>query len=220
MRISEDVGGLVQLIKTLPIVVGLAALTCSGLNASVIIGNSLAGPFNFSTNFGIKGAGFTVGSSAVTITSVMVALEGTSCAANCSVEFDVYNNNGGVPGSSEAIVGTPSVTPLAGAAVLTITPATGILLSANTTHWLVYKPGSTFVGWDTTTPQSAPSGAFASFVGYEFDSSGTGTSYNPSAVFNSFEIDGTVATAATPEPASFGFVLLGVGWLFYGRRQN
>lgn len=184
----------------------VAACLCLSLpaGAGVIIGNALTPANNLGSNFGLKAVGFTTGASDLDLTSVEVLLGASGLGAG-SVIFNLYNDNAGVPGSSIASVGTGTLNAGDPSSIFTFS-SLAVLLNASTTYWLVASfDTSNGPRWDQANPPAAPSSGLGTYIGYQFDSTGTGTSWVASGTFNAVEIDGT----AVPEPSSIGLLLLG-----------
>jgi len=176
---------------------------CRDANADVIIGNSVAGPYQGGTNIGTKSLEFHTGSSILLLDDIQVALGGmTGGGAGGSVRFTLNADANGLPGAVIALIGTGTVTAFfAPPAPFRIAPAVPLLLNPNTSYWIqavfIVDPvtnGS--ADWVRTDPASAPSSplGLATFVKYVFDG---GSGPVDSTTFNAIVVNGrTVARSS------------------------
>jgi hypothetical protein len=138
--------------------------------------------------------------------------------------FDLYNDNGGAPGSLIASIGNGFGHGSGTSDIFTVTPNSPISLSANTTYWIVLSTSSgagCTLAWADTG--SNPAGSIFTYVG-EGQYSGGWNRHNNS--FQQLEINATGLATPTSIPTlnQWGMILLagilGVGAIFSLRRQR
>jgi hypothetical protein len=191
--------------------------------ADLIIGNlpSNGGAGSLITGSSSKFLGFTVGSTNITVSSIVVSLS-NALVSNASVGVGIYNSN--LPANTPnlaSILGfaTVSVPGNSSAAEHTVLPNDGpITLAANRTYWLGLTPLGGTVNWEASSPPVTPSGPLASHFGALSRDGGVFTS---SAVLNGYQLNGPTAV---PEPSSLTLAgisgLVGVGYAWRRHRAR
>jgi hypothetical protein len=177
--------------------VGVLVL-CARVEASVIFGNSVTGPYQAGTNVGTKSVGFLTGPSSLLLEDIQVALGGTSGGGG-TLTFTLTADAAGSPGGVIATIGSGTVVGFAPTAAFTITPISPLALAANSMYWIqaVFPASGGTADWDRTDPALVPSSGLATFVRYDFNGSTSGT-------FNAIIVNGSIgAAAAVPEPSAF-----------------
>lgn len=201
-----------------------------GVRADVLTGNLPNDPSTAGLGTIITGAearskavGFTTPTGLsyfLTDATFVMQFTGDSAEPGAVPQVALWSDSAGNPGSQLAVFDNP--TTLGAKDFYNFTLSTPLLLSANTTYWILVNgaPSNTNTAadafyWNAVSPSITHSGV-GSFVGYRF----SGTSTPPtgsSSVFNNVQVNGF---QAVPEPSTallLGFV--GVG-LFAKRRRH
>ena len=174
----------------------LTLALCGSIHASVIIGNSVTGPFQVGTNQLTKSVGFQTGASALLLDDIQVVL-GAPTSGGGTLTFTLNADSSGSPGAVIATIGTsPLIASFSAEAAYTITPVGPLALAANTTYWIQAAwGGATGPDRGRTNPQVQPSDGLAHFIGYNLNG-------GSSTTFNAIIVDGHAATTSTPEPST------------------
>jgi hypothetical protein len=131
---------------------------CANVEAAVIIGNSVTGPYQNGTNFGTKAVGFLTGSNGLLLDDIQVALGGHDSSGG-TLTFTLNSDANGLPGSFIATIGTsPTIAGFGPTAAYTLTPASPLSLAANTTYWIqvAFPASGAPPAWDRTDPRMHP----------------------------------------------------------------
>src|SRR5947207_4298959 len=157
---------------------------CGNVQAGVIIGNSVIGPYQVGTNRGIKSVGFLTGPAVLFLDNIQVVL-GSHDSSGGSLTFTLNADVAGTPGGVIATIGSQSVADLAATAAYMLTPASPLSLAANTTYWIqaVFPDSASTPAWDQTNPAFAPASGLATFIRYDINGSTSG-------VFNAIVVNG------------------------------
>jgi len=195
--------------------------------ADVIIGNL---PGNDGVQFVFDSAsalsvGFTVGSNAITLTSVDFRLETQGTSGNATLE--IRNDIGGTPASTGFHAFDSEFVSNGSVSTYSFSSAANPLLAANTTYWLTLGTPLTFAGGNAlrvsaNDPSVSPAGAHAVFFGLRTgdpDDQTTIPSIPPFSV-PSFQINGTVSSVAVPEPPLVYWLLAGSFSMWICRKSN
>jgi hypothetical protein len=146
------------------------------------------------------------------LTSAAAVLDGKSTGG--TVNFDIFSNNSGTPGTLLATLGTATVSPTASGTFTESTLSQPVELLANTQYWLVLTPATsaTYVVWDSWFTPSYPLAPFASTE----DTTGQSgwATYGSGSNSLQFQIDGTLVTS-TPEPPSGWLALVTLGGILF-----
>src|SRR5438132_9902603 len=116
----------------------LVLLLCGNAEAATIIGNSVAGPYQPGTRTATKSVGFTTGSCALFLDDIQVVLnaDGGFTGSGGTLTFTLNADTAGNPGGVLATIGSQTVAESSGYKPYTITPASPLLLAANTPYWI------------------------------------------------------------------------------------
>src|SRR5947207_7510892 len=149
---------------------------CGNVQAGVIIGNSVIGPYQVGTNRGIKSVGFLTGPAALLLDNIQVALGGHDSGGG-SLTFTLNADAAGTPGGVIGTIGSQTVAGLAPTAAYMLTPASSLSLAANTTYWIqvAFPSSGAPPAWDRTDPAFAPASGLAPFIRYDINGSTSGT---------------------------------------------
>ena len=208
---------------------------CISTNALAdIVYTTMPGPQSGGSCFGagnIVGVGIhtPVGSS-YQLDSIQVRLHDTATAANTPFSFDVYNDNGGLPGALVASVGAGNGTSDGVNSTFdlyTITPVSPIALNTDTTYWIVASSSSAdgcAFGW--SHPGVDPAGGVFTYVGEEQYFNGSWN--NRDGYYNELEINASISAPKVPSSiptlSEWGLIalssLLALGTIFTLRRNR
>jgi hypothetical protein len=148
------------------------------------------------------------------VTGASAVFDGVNGGA---VNFEIFSDNGGIPGTLLATLGTATVAPTVTAVYTESSPSTTVELSANTQYWLVLTPGSpaTLVTWDDwhtsfTEPNFAATSDPTGLSGW--------TAEGEDAL--QFEVEGTLVVATPEPPSGWSAGILLAGTLFISRRKR
>ncbi len=201
----------------------------SAAQADLLIGNL---PTDFS-NVGLgtiitgaegrsKAMGFTTPTgSAYVLDSATFIMQFTGDAAEPGAipQVSIWDDAGGNPGTQLDVLTNPGS--LGALGLYTFTASSGILLSPDTTYWILVNgaptntdPAADAFYWNAATPSITPNG-LASFVGYRFSATSTPPTGN-STVFNNVQIN---ASLAIPEPGSMVLLGMAAGVICLRRRR-
>ena len=191
---------------------------CANVEAAVIIGNSVTGPYQNGTNFGTKAVDFSRDRTGFCSTTSKSRWGGTTVRAVC--DDHANSDASGLPGSFIATIGiSPTIAGFGATAAYTLTPASPLSLAANTTYWIqvAFPASGAPPAWDRTDPSNAPSSGLATFIGYEFNQ---GSGFAPSTTFNAIIVEGRSLAAAVPEPETYAMLVVGLGLLGFAARRK
>jgi hypothetical protein len=196
--------------------------------ASVIYGNigSLAQSTNNTAGFmngdqpnQFQAQGFTVGSNAGSLNTIVLGLSANLTSPNSLLEL--YSNNAGSPGS---LLETFTLTNGPVLTKQTYTFNGSYLMSANTSYWVVLSvanaDSSNSIYWYAASSFLNPSGQNGSGLTYlgtkeRNDVGGTWTTTLPSMSIN---LDGTM-TNTVPEPSTYVLLGIALGVVGFARRR-
>lgn len=101
-----------------------ALAVTTAAEASLVVGNSLTGPFGIGTNYGLKAAGFTTGAASTHVNAVGVALTGAvgSIQLDGTISFTINGDLSGAPGAALTSVSSFTLAPNAPPAVYSFSP--------------------------------------------------------------------------------------------------
>lgn len=203
-------------IRSLGVAATLAAVTLCSLNAraEIVFGNlgatGTAALSDTTTDFGPSAIstlalaqGFTTGTSNLTIQSVTLGLFGASTPNTVSRTVALYSNASNAPFES---LFTSSAVDVGEQNKYTFN-FTGVVLSPNTSYWIVPQQGSS---WYLNLDESQPTGLNGS--GYSYLGTRRQAISNPGIWANS-SLPYSVTVEAVPEPSSLVMAGLGVGGL-------
>lgn len=152
-----------------------------------------------------KAAGFTIGATPISLTSIDLRLHIGHAASVPLVQL--YDDVAGVPTNLLTTLTNPAFN-LGIDAAYSFTPSSIFMMASGSTYWLTVSNSAAGVAdsflW-TTDIGVPPIGPFASNAGYMFASSPPPPA-GSSSVFNSYEVKGV----AVPEPATLLLVILGL----------
>ena len=102
----------------------------------------------------------------------------------------------------------------------TFTPTSTFTFAADTRYWLLVDATAGNFAWRANNPAITPTGiGGVAFNSYQA-SNNNGSSYINSTVFNSFDINATVAPVPFEFAPTGGFAMLGAGWLLRKYLKN
>lgn len=159
---------------------------------------------------GGKSVRFNTGDIALTITSLQASLSQTDATPG-TINFSLYSDNGGNPGTSLFSFGSLQITAAPTQPVdYLFDPGASFLLQPLTTyHIFADVLTNERVNWHRANPNTAPSaqnGSRIAFQEYRILSNGV---YSTSNVGNRFQLNGNAITV--PEPGTFAFVVPALG---------
>lgn len=182
---------------------------------------TLPGPQNGGPCFGAANKSstgiHTPAGSSYQLDSIQVRLHDTATATSTPFSFDVYDDNGGVPGTLVSTIGTGTGTAIGGGSstydLYTVTPGSPIALNANTTYWIVASSSSVnscAFGWSSNGTN--PTGGIFTYVGEE---QFTGSDWNNrDGAYQQLEINVSVAAATVPTSiptlSEWGMIMLSI----------
>lgn len=194
--------------------------------AAVIVANT--GATNDAGGFDstlLLGAGFLSPNVATTITGVLLPMDGNNANPDPgSVGLSLYNNNGGVPGTLLASLGSTSVLASDPQTTYSFTPGAPVNIAASTQYWLVLScacPNATVNNWMATTAIGVAGLAGANVIPSAFFSSDGGTVWGSvSDRTFVFQVNGDETNGANvPEPSTFALTLSAAALLYLNRRR-
>jgi hypothetical protein len=207
-------------------VAATTTLAAAPANAIVLIGNlpqtndmsgvSVSSPF-------LKALAFTTPSSAFAVESVDVRLQNATNVGGVLVRLFATDAQGDAPATTEGALPlatfiNPNFTTTA-ITTYNFTLATPFVLAPGTQYWLVVASTGANTFWRSSFPSVTPS----SVVGFTHSGSGNssdnGSSYRPSTVLNSYQLNGSAVAAAAPEPTSLTLIALVCGGAVVRRRR-
>lgn len=196
----------------------------SSLNAAIIIGN-LPGDDGTSISFASGSTlsiGFSTGSNGVRLESVSLRLLAQNSSGDVSLEL--RSDQSGTPAAFLESLGTQSVafrTTFSDDSNYSFTPANLTILQSNTKYWLtistsIASPNALVVGASAT--ENAPPTALASYFGLRFFDGVSYSNLDGQSV-PTFQANGTLSSAAVPEPDAWLFLSTVVGLLLVLRKR-
>jgi hypothetical protein len=206
------------------------ALFSSANALATVVYTTFPGPAGGGWCFG--GAGYATATGVHTPTGSGYTLDSISArlqeynGAGDPFAFDLYDDNGGVPGNLIASIGTGTGHSNGTTDIYTVIPNSPIPLSADTTYWIVVSSSSNVyctLTWSDTGTN--PAGGIFNYVGEEFHNSSSWNNENGS--YQQLEINATSLAAksiAQPIPtlSQWDMImlssLLALGAFFFLRR--
>ncbi|MCC5823670.1 MAG: hypothetical protein LAT64_10945 [Phycisphaerales bacterium] len=200
----------------------VAVLTAGGVaSANPILSNLPANSSGTGTNLGLgidsvlrtKAVGLTMGAESLDFVSMEVLMSNPSTSPSSNLVGGIYSDVGGNPGGLLAAFTPTMIASGTTAQIFTLTVAGGFTLNAGQTYWFrLDGPNSTnSMMWNSLSPNAAPTGMGANFVGYRF-STNDGASWTNSTIYNGMTIN------AIPTPGAFG--VLAMAGLVSARRRR
>jgi len=200
----------------------LAVLALPSSAGASILYSNLASPNSLSSvslsSTAWAANGFTTDGNVYTMSDVIVALEGV--ARGGSVTVSLYNKVGSAPGSSLATVGAIADSALSTSSFTQQQVNTNILLSPNTSYFIVLS-GSSAAGVDALWErENGFSGTGVAGQIWATSADG-GSTWSPHLVSSDFQpLLMQVDVLATPEPGTVFGALGGLALILMGRRRR
>jgi len=149
-----------------------------------------------------------------TLNSVQLTMLVTGTSSGTNLQVSVYNNNGGVPGSSLApLTGTDPTS----SGNVTYT-ASGVLLAPSTTYWILVSAGLTQFGFPTFLAGASQTTNYVSSAGWALGAPMFSTDLAgwQAAPYFSAQVG---IRATVPEPSAFVLMGFGLATLVIWRRR-
>jgi len=158
--------------------------------------------------------GFTVGPTNVSLDKITLALFQIAPPDVINTTVDLYDNNGGKPGTvfaSSAQTGVSDSNPAGGPKIAFDFAFSGVTLTANTTYFVSPNLGGGSLSWyqsDFGNPVAVGGSGFT-FFGAARNTTLTGGLWVPGGTVHSLEVSVTAEGGAVPEPALTSLLCFG-----------
>ncbi len=155
--------------------------------------------------------GFTVGANSVTVDEVRLILDVDSAqypgaSDSFAMGLGIYGNASGVPNLSSSL-GTASATVTTAKSNVLFSFGNGVVLSANTTYWIV--PDTPGAKWYTSTAPTAQSSSGITYVFSQDGSTFSSPTWTDIGSNMTVALFGSVNNSEVPEPALTSLLCLG-----------